>query len=180
MDNETVNHQKVTSEWDDRTGVTSLPPSHLRYSPFRDEQEPNVYHLAIPIKGETVFAREMDDETFAIFQRERAPLQTIQEKAVRVESEAQKLDDKNQMEDAMALRMGMVVEIREMEKKNRKFTKWLCGKLLAGWSFARPFSPEAFAQLCGDTQQHVINEIVRASVANRDDSGFLADGSLTA
>lgn len=154
-----------------------VAPNGLRQSPFRDEQDATVYHLVIDVTGGKVFAREMDAPTFKEFSKRQQQFQDMMTRPMMVEQEALQLETQNKFGEAMSLRLKTQEEVAAAQRDNKAFTRWLLERTLAGWSYARPFSMQAFSQLRGDDQQAVVQRIIRASSLGRDEADFLAEDS---
>jgi hypothetical protein len=172
-----MNTEQTSQEWTPEGGVQIKPPAHLRLATFRDEQGEGDYHLAVPVTGGMVYVREMDDETFKVFCDRQKEFIALQEKPLRAELKAQELQAQNRLEEATKLRLEAIEMSLKAKEENYAFTRWLLEKLVAGWSFPRPYTPDAFAQLRSEDHQLVVGEIVRASDLNRSDADFLAVAS---
>lgn len=151
-------------------------PTELRKSAFRDEQDADVYHLEIVVTDGTVYAREMDDECFAKLLELQTDFRDFAQSAKSDEERASAVEAK-QPEEAAKIRAASMKGVQDIRARNAKFTRALVSSQVAGWSFDRPFSPDAFKQLRGDDQTAVIEKIMSASLIGREDSDFLAPTS---
>ena len=159
--------------------IEQMPvPTNLRKAAFRDEQGADIYTFEVPTTSGVVYAREMDDETYAEFvSRCKAVVAALRAPSEN-EDRAQELDKAGKHDESAKLRQQLQDGYRDAQHENARITRWTLEKTVAGWSYSRPFSVTAFGQLNGDDQQTVLLQIIQKSGIGREDSDFLVEDLL--
>lgn len=155
---------------------TNKGAAKLRKSNFRDEQEADVYHDEVSVTGGVVYVREMDDLRYSRLLDLQSEFNQFVSSASENEAKALEIE-KSQPKVARALRDEMEAGLTAIRAKNAAFTRELIESQIAGWSFERTYSPEAFTKLVSDSQTAVLEKVMSASLIGREDSSFLAPPS---